>query len=67
MLGDYPNLEPVLTRPINWDLIVQQYDEMIKYAAAMKKGAKLLQMRVVTINDVVFCTLFDGFPASAAA
>ena len=39
MAGDYPNLEPVLTRPINWDLIVQQYDEMIKYAAAMKKGA----------------------------
>ena len=39
MPGDYPNLEPVLTRPINWDLIIQQYDEMIKYAAAMKKGA----------------------------
>lgn len=36
--GDYPHLEPVLTRPINWDLIVQQYDEMIKYTAALKKG-----------------------------
>jgi TnpA family transposase len=36
--GDYPHLESVLTRPINWDLIVQQYDEMIKYAAALKKG-----------------------------
>lgn len=36
--GDYSNLESVLTRPINWDMIVQQYDEMIKYAAALKKG-----------------------------
>ncbi len=26
--GDYPNLEPVLTRAINWELIIQQYDEM---------------------------------------
>jgi hypothetical protein len=24
-------------------------------------------LRVVTINDVVFCTLFDVFPARAAA
>ena len=22
----YPNLEPVMTRPIDWDLIRQQYD-----------------------------------------
>jgi TnpA family transposase len=36
--GDYVNLEPILTRPINWDLIVQQYDEMVKYAAALKQG-----------------------------
>ncbi len=28
----YPHLLPVLTRPINWDLIRQQYDQMIKYA-----------------------------------
>jgi TnpA family transposase len=27
----YPNLEPVMTRPINWDLIRQQYDQMVKY------------------------------------
>ena len=36
--GDYPNLEPVLTRAINWELIIQQYDEMIKYATALKQG-----------------------------
>jgi TnpA family transposase len=36
--GDYANLEPIMTRPINWDLIVQQYDEMVKYAAALKQG-----------------------------
>lgn len=27
----FPNLQPVLTRPINWDLIRQQYDQMVKY------------------------------------
>jgi hypothetical protein len=31
-------LQPVLTRPIRWDLIRQQYDEMIKYATALRLG-----------------------------
>ncbi len=35
---DYPNLEPILTRPINWALIRKQYDEMIKYATALRLG-----------------------------
>jgi TnpA family transposase len=35
---DYPNLQPLLTRPINWDLIRQQYDEMVKYATALRLG-----------------------------
>jgi len=34
-LGD---LAPVLTRTINWDLIERQYDEMIKYASALRHG-----------------------------
>jgi TnpA family transposase len=34
----YPHLQPVLTRPINWDLIRQQYDEMIKFATALRLG-----------------------------
>lgn len=34
----YPRLQPVLTRPIQWDLIRQQYDEMIKYATALRLG-----------------------------
>ncbi len=36
--SDYPNLQPVLTRTINWDLIRQQYDQMIKYATALRLG-----------------------------
>ncbi len=35
---DFSNIEPVLTRAINWDLIIQQYDEMIKYTTALKQG-----------------------------
>jgi TnpA family transposase len=34
--GDYPNLQDILTRPINWELIRQQYDEMIKFATALR-------------------------------
>jgi TnpA family transposase len=34
----YPNLQPILTRPIDWDLIRRQYDEMIKYATALRLG-----------------------------
>jgi TnpA family transposase len=34
----YPNLEPVMTRPINWDLIRQQYDQMVRYATALRLG-----------------------------
>ena len=32
------NLSPVLTRNINWKEIERQYDEMVKYASAMKAG-----------------------------
>jgi len=34
----YPNLGPVLSKPINWELIRQQYDEMVKFAVALKLG-----------------------------
>lgn len=35
---DYTNLEPILTRPINWELIRRQYDEMVKYTTALRLG-----------------------------
>jgi TnpA family transposase len=34
----YPNLQPVLRRAINWDLIAQEYDNMVKYATALRLG-----------------------------
>jgi TnpA family transposase len=34
----YSNLQLVLTRPINWELITQNRDVMIKYATAMRLG-----------------------------
>ena len=30
------NVQAVLTRPIRWDLISQQYDQMVRYATALK-------------------------------
>ena len=34
----YPNLQAVLTRPIDWQLFRQQYDQMVKYATALRLG-----------------------------
>lgn len=38
MVEAYPNLQLILTRPINWELIRQQYDQMVKYATALRLG-----------------------------
>jgi TnpA family transposase len=38
MAAHFPHLTGVLTRPIRWELIEQQYDEMMKAAVAMKQG-----------------------------
>jgi Tn3 transposase DDE domain len=36
---DWPELAPVISnRPIDWDLIAQQYDRLVKYATALKLG-----------------------------
>ncbi len=36
--SDYPNLSPVMSRSIRWDLIRDHYDELVKYATALKRG-----------------------------
>jgi TnpA family transposase len=38
MAGAFPNLAGVLSRPVRWDLIAQQYDEMVKNTVALKTG-----------------------------
>ena len=34
----YARLQPVLSRPIDWELIRRQYDEMVKYTTALRLG-----------------------------
>ena len=34
----YAHLQPILTRPIDWEIIEQQYDELIKFATAFRLG-----------------------------
>lgn len=34
--GDYPNLQAIMDKAINWQLIKEQYDEMVKCAVAIK-------------------------------
>jgi hypothetical protein len=34
----HPHLQPALRRPINWNLIAPEYDNMVKYAMALRLG-----------------------------
>jgi TnpA family transposase len=34
----WPRLARVLTRPIDWELIARQYDQLVKYATALRLG-----------------------------
>ncbi|MGC1951140.1 MAG: Tn3 family transposase [Gammaproteobacteria bacterium] len=34
----YKNLQDVLSRPVNWELIRKHYDELVKYATALRLG-----------------------------
>ena len=37
-IAELPNLAPILSGVVDWEEIVRQYDEMVKYAAAMQHG-----------------------------
>jgi TnpA family transposase len=47
----FPNLAGVLSRPIRWDLIVQQYDEMVKHAVALKTGTATAEAILKRFNS----------------
>lgn len=34
----YPHLKEIFGQPIKWEIIRQQYDQMVKYATALKTG-----------------------------
>ena len=48
------NLQLVLTKPIDWELIRQQYDQMVKYATALRLGTAETEaiLRRFTRNNV---------------
>jgi TnpA family transposase len=39
----YPGLADVLTRPIHWEVIAQQYDQLVKYATALRLGTAVAE------------------------
>jgi len=39
LIENLTNLKPVCRRSINWNLISEQYDEMVKYVSALKHGS----------------------------
>jgi TnpA family transposase len=51
MPGAFPNLAGVLSRPIRWDLIMQQYDEMVKHAVALKTGTATAEAILKRFNS----------------
>jgi TnpA family transposase len=36
--GEFENLKEIMNKPIRWELIKQQYDEMVKFATALRLG-----------------------------
>jgi TnpA family transposase len=49
----YKNLQAILSRPINWEIIEQQYDELIKFATALRLGtadAESILRRFTRVN-----------------
>ena len=52
--ADYVNLQDVMDRPINWSLISEYYDEMVKHAAALFVGTaevEVILKRFITENS----------------
>jgi TnpA family transposase len=47
----FPHLAGVLSRPIRWDLIAQQYDEMVKHAVALKTGTATAEAILKRFNS----------------
>ncbi len=50
----YAKLQQILTRPIDWELIRQKYDQMIKYTTALRLGTADTEsiLRCFTRNNV---------------
>lgn len=49
----YTNLQAILSRPISWEIIEQQYDELIKFATALRLGtadAESILRRFTRVN-----------------
>lgn len=51
LAGAFPNLSGVLSRPIRWDLIMQQYDEIVKHAVALKTGTATAEAILKRFNS----------------
>ena len=49
--SSFPNLKDVLTRPVRWQLIENQYDEMIKHAVALKLGTASAEAILRRLNS----------------
>src|SRR5258708_19741525 len=50
----YEHLQPILTRPIDWDLIRRQYDQMVKYATALRLGTAETEPILLRFHPTTF-------------
>jgi TnpA family transposase len=56
--GTWSGLGPALTRPIRWELIAEQYDQMVKYATAIRTGTastEAILRRFIKANASTSC------------
>jgi TnpA family transposase len=58
--GDYPNLAGTFARPIRWELIEQQYDEMVKSTVAVKRGTATSEAILKLVSREVQREVLEG-------
>ena len=61
-----PHLAGVLTRPLRWDLVEQQYDEMIKLAVGLKDGTPTADAILKRLRTVIHSSRFANATAGHA-
>lgn len=58
----HPRLAPAMTRPIRWDLIAQQYDQMIKYATAIRTATASTEALLRRFTCAATHPTYQGMP-----
>jgi TnpA family transposase len=55
-LGRYANLQRIPTRPINWEIIEQQYEQLLKFATGVRYGSAMPTRSCAALSRAIVST-----------